>query len=376
MAGNPKPGSSDSDELEVLAQLTEAWEKPRYDLGNPSPVEAIRFVMEQQGLNRRDLVPHLGSLSRVSEVLGGKRPLTVQMMRKLHQGLGLPATILLAEPAKPAPSDAPGKYPIPAMLKRGYFSWTGTAQAGRKKSGELLVNFLCFGKVVPAFNRQNIRMGAKEDAFALHAWRTQVLRRARDLKLGKGFSAEALDAAFLRHLAGLSVHDDGPVLAVEKLKDIGLPVIIEPHLPGTHLDGAALRLPTDGRPVIGITLRYDRLDHFWFCLFHELGHVVKHIVPGKADEVFDDLENERKDVIEKEADEFALWTLIPKTEWERIWKAKAFDVSSVRREAKRLLIDASILAGRIRREEKNYKVLHQCIGQGKVRRQFGAKQDK
>ena len=131
MARNPKPGTSESDELEVLAQLTEAWEKPRYDLGNPSPVDAIRFVMEQRGLSRKDLVPCLGSLSRVSEVLSGKRPLTVQMMQRLHRDLGLPATVLLAEPAKEPALATAGKYPLAAMLKRGYLRWTGTVQVGR-----------------------------------------------------------------------------------------------------------------------------------------------------------------------------------------------------------------------------------------------------
>jgi HTH-type transcriptional regulator/antitoxin HigA len=236
--------------------------------------------------------------------------------------------------------------------------------------------FLCFGQMVPGFNRQNIRMGGNEDIFALHAWRTRVLCRARDLEIGLKFSAEALDAAFLRGLVKLSMDEDGPLHAVKKLHAIGLPVIIEPHLPGTHLDGAALRLPADGRPVIGLTLRFDRLDHFWFCLLHELGHVVKHILPGKAEEIFDHLEGGKIDATEKEADDFALWTLIPKSDWERIWEAKAFDAASIRREAKRLRVGPSIIAGRIRRETKNYKVLNPLIGQGKVRRLFGIEESR
>ena len=63
---------------------------------------------------------------------------------------------------------------------------------------------------------------------------------------------------------------------MEYLAHSGIPLVVEPHLPQTYLDGAAFLLPA-GRPVIGLTLRYDRLDNFWFVLFHELAHVVKHL---------------------------------------------------------------------------------------------------
>src|SRR6266576_7086378 len=94
---DPAPGSPVADELEVLAHLVEDYEKKNHDIGLPSPLEAIRFRMEQQNLRPRDLVPYLGSASRVSEVLGGKRQLSVQMIRNLSQGLGIPAEVLLGE---------------------------------------------------------------------------------------------------------------------------------------------------------------------------------------------------------------------------------------------------------------------------------------
>ena len=89
------PGSPASDELEVLAQLIEAYERKHYDIGSPTPTELITFVMEQQGLTKRDMVSYLGSPSRVSEVLSGKRSLTLQMIRNLHLGMGLPLEALV-----------------------------------------------------------------------------------------------------------------------------------------------------------------------------------------------------------------------------------------------------------------------------------------
>jgi HTH-type transcriptional regulator / antitoxin HigA len=95
MMMDPAPGSPASDELEVLAQLIEGYERKHYDIGSPTPTELITFVMEQQGLTKRDMVSYLGSPSRVSEVLSGKRSLTLQMIRNLHLGMGLPLEALV-----------------------------------------------------------------------------------------------------------------------------------------------------------------------------------------------------------------------------------------------------------------------------------------
>ena len=143
-------------------------------------------------------------------------------------------------------------------------------------------------------------------------------------------------------------------------------MVIERHLPGTFLDGAALKLPDD-KPVIGLTLRYDRLDYFWFTLFHELGHVLKHLATGKAEGFIDDLKLPAKNKCERDADDFARNTLVPKRDWERFVAAGKFDHESVRREAKRMVIDASILARRLRMEQKDFRMLSSLIGNGKVR---------
>jgi HTH-type transcriptional regulator/antitoxin HigA len=90
-----KPGTSKADELDVLVTLIEAYENKHYPIAPPSPVAAIKFRMEQGDLTRKDMEPYLGGRGRVSEVLNGKRPLTLDMIRKLHEGLGIPLESLI-----------------------------------------------------------------------------------------------------------------------------------------------------------------------------------------------------------------------------------------------------------------------------------------
>lgn len=90
-----REGSREAGMLEVLSVLVEAYEEEHHPVDPPDPIEAIQFRMEQAGLTRRDLEPYLGSRARVSEVLNRKRPLSVEMIRRLNEGLGIPAEILI-----------------------------------------------------------------------------------------------------------------------------------------------------------------------------------------------------------------------------------------------------------------------------------------
>lgn len=89
----------EGDELDVLVTLVEAYEAVNHPIDPPHPIDAIVFRMEQEGLTRKDLEPMIGPSGRVSEVMAGKRPLTLQMIRKLHRGLGIPLeSLVLGEP--------------------------------------------------------------------------------------------------------------------------------------------------------------------------------------------------------------------------------------------------------------------------------------
>jgi len=89
------PDTPEGDRLEVLTTLVEADKDRRFELPLPDPIEAIEYWMESRGLSRRDLEPYIGSRARVSEVLNRQRPLSMEMVRRLHTGLGTPADILI-----------------------------------------------------------------------------------------------------------------------------------------------------------------------------------------------------------------------------------------------------------------------------------------
>jgi HTH-type transcriptional regulator/antitoxin HigA len=91
------PGTAESDRLEVLVMLIEAYEARHWAVGSPDPIDAIRIRMEEKGLKARDLEPMIGSRGRVSEVLSRKRALTLPMIRRLSRGLDLPADVLIQE---------------------------------------------------------------------------------------------------------------------------------------------------------------------------------------------------------------------------------------------------------------------------------------
>ncbi len=92
---NPVEGSAKADELELLALLIESYEVKHYPIDPPDPIEAIKFRMEQQGLKQKDLTPYFGSASKVSEVFNGTRKLSINMIRRLHEGLGISANVLI-----------------------------------------------------------------------------------------------------------------------------------------------------------------------------------------------------------------------------------------------------------------------------------------
>ncbi len=90
-----EPGTVKAERLEILTTLVEAYENQHYAIPLPDPVEAIKYFLESRGLTRRDLELYLGSRGRVSEVLNRKRPLSLEMIRRLHNGLGIPAEVLI-----------------------------------------------------------------------------------------------------------------------------------------------------------------------------------------------------------------------------------------------------------------------------------------
>jgi len=359
----------------------ELYEARHVPIGYPSPIEAIRFRMEQGGLSPRDLVPFLGSRAKVSEILSGKRPLTMQMARALHANLGIPADVLLQQPGGELPSALEGidwqRFPLAAMAKRGWIAKRPNLLNHAEEIMRDLIRRAGGEHVLPAaLYRKNdqARANAKMDPYALKAWCWEVLARANTMSLPTVYKSGTVDLEFLLKVAKLSWSGEGPRLAQEFLVKHGIHLICVEHLPRTHLDGAALQL-ADSTPVIGLTLRYDRLDNFWFCLLHELAHIGRHM-DGKRDEAFiDDLslrdvEGVRRDPKEDEADEWAEKALIPEAVWQTSRVKDHPSPLAVMELAQRLGIHPAIVAGRVRHETRNFRLLSHFVGTGAVRRHF------
>jgi len=373
---DPAPGTPDGDRLELLAVLARDYESRTSPALRVDPVEAIRFRMEQQGLRQRDLVPYIGSKSKVSEVLSGKRALTLAMIRALHTGLGIPAESLLGqrdpEFLQPAGFEWE-RFPLREMVKRHWIP--GSAKDLKGKGEDFVRKFLApLGKpeAVLAMYRQtgHVRSGRQVDHFALTAWTAQVVRRAEDVVTGVQYRPGSITLDTMKEIVRLSWSDQGPQLAREFLaKRLGIPVVIEGHLPSTHLDGAAILGPNG--PIIGLTIRHDRIDNFWFVLMHELVHVAKHFTENTY-RFYDDLDaGPAEDPREQEADELASEALIPKAVWAEAPARSLNSVEAVHDLANKLQIHPAIVAGRIRHERGRYGVLSRLVGQGQVSKILG-----
>jgi HTH-type transcriptional regulator/antitoxin HigA len=149
------------------------------------------------------------------------------------------------------------------------------------------------------------------------------------------------------------------------LQKHGIALVILPHLPHTYLDGACFKSPS-GRPVIGLTLRYDRLDNFWFTLMHELSHVYLHLENGNR-VFFDDTEQDTSQICnpqEMEANALATALLIPEDLWNREGHTLA-DSQQIVAFADRLGISPAIVAGRLRWRQLTTKPLMNCWTQNR-----------
>jgi HTH-type transcriptional regulator/antitoxin HigA len=377
-----EPGSSEFDELDVLADLVELYESKHEPMDYPSPVAAIEFRMEQGNLSPRDLVPFIGSRAKVSEVLSGKRAITMPMARALHEHLGIPADVLLresgAELGDPLAEIEWSRFPLRAMAKLG---WIPEGAALVQRAQEIIRDLItrAGGSEVagaPLYRKNDhVRANAKMDPYALKVWCWQVLAKANEALPRTSYKRGTVTLDFLKKMAQLSWSEEGPRLAKELLAKHGIPLLVVQHLPRTYLDGAALQLG-DGRPVIGLTLRYDRIDNFWFCLLHELAHVGRHMDNDEGTAFVDDLtlrkvEGGREDPRERQADEWAEEALIPKAAWEASAVKDHPTPMAVMHLANALGIHPAIVAGRVRYQQQNYRLLSQFVGTGEVRRHFG-----
>lgn len=360
VASDPDPDSVDGDKLSVLSTLIESYENDQYPSTLPDPIDAIKFRMEQADLSPLDLVPFIGSRSKVSEVLSGKRPLSLEMIRALEAGLGIPADVLIKKP------DAGDKFQtwsdalVKAMDKIGYF---GKASFDGKNKDSLLTAF--FGSATNttpqlAWRKTDQRISPRTDEHALTAWVTFLEHKAAAIDTSD-YVEGTVDLEFMRNVLKLSIHADGPLRAQKLLKDNGIVLVVTPHLPKTRVDGVAI-LSNKKKPVVGMSLRFDRIDNFWFTLLHELAHIALHLNQDSVffDELEDGLGIDANDS-EKDADTMAQEAIIPASKWE-ISPAKIIPSPMAAQSlANELGIHVAVVAGYIRHRHQNYFYLKKIV---------------
>lgn len=375
MSCDPDPDSVEGEQLSLLSTLIQDYEARVFPTMLPNPIEAIKFRMEQAGLKPADLTPYIGSRSRVSEILSGKRQLTIDMVRSLSQGLGIPAEVLIKKPDMQ--EDLEYQYNswdnrlFSEMKVRGYF---GKVPKNFSKVDLLKDFFSIIGspeQLVGMARKSNYRSSPLTDKHALAAWAVCVLKKANKIKISKRYKHGAIDLKFMQKFAKLSVKDNSPILAQEYLKKYGIKLVIEPHFPKTYLDGSAI-LINKLNPVIGQTLRYDRLDNFWFTLMHELAHIAKHFDSGIS-LFYDELEGIKAiniDEKEQEADTLAEEALLPRAKWE-VSAARIIPSSMAANSlAQEIGVHVAIIAGQIRHKGNAYIYLNKIVNEAKVRKYF------
>ncbi len=263
------------------------------------------------------------------------------------------------------------QFPIKEMFRRKWFEdFSGSLDDALDNAEELVKKFVksSLDRPVQALARQRVRAGGNVNRYALLAWQCRIIALANKQRLKNKYKQNTISKDWLTKVAQLSCSDNWEKKTIEYLQNFGIRLVIESHLPNTYLDGAAFLL-SDGSPVIGMTLRYDRLDNFWFVLLHELIHVMKHLHKGNIESIFDDLDVEAED-IEQEADKHAGEVLIPEDKWNTALARYLRSEDSIKDFAQELRIHPAIIAGKIRKEANNYIILRDMVGQGEVRKLF------
>ncbi len=372
----------DDNELELLAHLIDEYETQAYPIALPSPISALRFRMEQMGMNQTDLIPYIGSRSKVSDILNGKRQLTLKMIRSLHAGLSIPIEALVSVEQESFINESSDidwdKFPIRDMYNTGkefYFPNIKASLQQIKENVEYYVRSLIEPIRKFEFNggllRQNVRMGCTTDKYALMAWLAACYNLANQETLKTSFDPSKMEI-IINQLRSLSVMDDGPLQAGRFLSKVGIHLVVVPHLPKTHLDGASF-IARDDNPTVALTLRYDRIDHFWFTLFHELGHVYFHLNSNPESNCFiDDLRVIASGDMEEQADKYASESLISDDELRECELFSNYSKAAVEEFAFKKRVHPAIIAGRIRHHLDNFYILSNLVGNGQVRKLFYA----
>ncbi len=368
-------GSPEADELEVLAILVEKYEEEHYPIPEAPVSEVLKLFMEENNLPPKDMAKYLGSASAVSKILNGSKDLTVNQIRILSNELKIPLTALVGGTSEESSVNWEA-FPLVEMARRGLFGEKYRRAAFKTLAGqarELVSGLIGDARLdfAAARLRQGIRPGPASDPYAIKAWLVEVAKRAQDNLPAQPYNG--MSRSELSDLAHLSKKRKGMQLAIRYLADRGIPVVHVPHYKKSKVDGGVVVID-GGRPAIGLSLRYDRKDYFWFTLLHEAAHIVcGHVKDFLADDLLDPDDLEK---VEHEANELVEDVTIPAETFNSIIPdPAAATLESVIRLAQECDVDVSIVAGRVQYKANEYRKFSRLVGRGRVRTFFEAGQN-
>lgn len=351
-----------------IRELPDLLIKARVAKGLSQKELAARLGMREQQVQRYEAERYSGaSLRRIEEVAAALSldiaiSVTVATHRKEEQRPAVPELAALHPDARKE------------IIKRNWLEDFATNDV----TDEAFTRFYAaafHGTPQQALHKRSLET-RRSDTGALLAWQARILLRAREAKQPRGDATHWSDASWISSMAELTQRPDGPTRAQDLLKNMGIALFVEPHLSRTYLDGAVMML--DGEmPVIGLTLRLDRLDNFWFVLLHEIGHLLLHRRRVLQSAIFDeDVEAAvPNSALEAEADDFARTALIPDEAWESSMASFVKTDEEVIALAHRFRVGAAVVAGRLRRERNDYRIFTKLVGQGSVKELFEGRQN-
>ena len=368
-------------ERSALEQMINAYERAK-DEGEASDLKSragsdpgLTLIVARisKGFSQKDLAWRLGvkeqqvqryeadryssislkNYSRVAKILG------VRLEASINEAPGLNGLDQVIEDVS--------KGDIKKILKHGRDNdWFSEEKSEADLQREIAENRIQYGS--PSLLRTGLNVRDHSEDVLLHAWRARVSERAREVLPNLFTKFDYLEIGWVPELVRLSVHDDGPLRARCFLENHGIVLIAEAQIPGLKIDGAAF--VESGVPIIGMTLRKDTIDNFWFTLLHEIGHAILHYRTGLSVGFFDQIDALSTDEQEAEADSFAQNMLIPEERWRRSPARITRSASVIEKFAREIGVHPAIVFGRVRKERENYTIFSQKIGGNTVRNQL------
>lgn len=371
-------------QIEDLSAQVEAYERIRNGSQTQFTASSISEIGEQlvaariaRGLTQREFAIAAGlkeqQIQRYEKELYSSASLKRLTYLTSALGVTFNAEISVESQSDSSSSDFfremnPAHYPLSEMKANGWLdpSLDLRSSSVEEKRRALISFFSRAGVTAPtaALHRKTRSKRSVVRESATLAWQARILARARS-RTGLARRYTPLAPADLKRFVSLSTEQDGHIKAVDMLLGFGIIVVFERHLKGTKLDGAAMSM--DGKyAVVGMSIRFDRLDNFWFVLLHELGHVSRHWGPLLRDGFLDD-EDDETDALENEANEFASNAIVSQEAWHESFVRFTMSRDAVCQYANKIGVHPALVAGRIRKERNDYTVFSDLIGSGLVR---------